>query len=117
MKDVYDSDYSFKLDLDVRINVNFENYISNISNGKDLILFSSTAPSSILYILTTDGDIYKYETSSYQSSDYKAVKIDEYSNIENMINYKTRKKNAGGCDYIILVDKDENYFELDSFCV
>ena len=117
IKDVYTGDFSFKLEVNGKINISFENYISNISNAKDIMLFSPPAPYSTLYILTTDGNIYKYETSSYQSKDYKATKIDKYSNITQMIEYQTRKANAGGCDYIILVDKNGKYFELDSRCV
>ena len=116
IKEVYNTEYSFKLDVDGRININFENYLSNISNAKDLLLFSSTAPHSILYILTTDGNVYKYETSSYGTKNYNATKIEQYNNIVQMINYKTRKSNAGGCDYIILVDENGNHFELDSVC-
>ena len=33
-----------------------------------------------------------------------------------MIMYKTRKNNAGGCDYIILIDNNDEYYELDSSC-
>ena len=117
IKDVYNNQYSFKLDVDGKININFENYLSNISNAKDLLLVSPPSPYSILYILTTDGDVYKYETSSYESKDYKATKIEQYNNIVQMINYKTRKANAGGCDYVILVDKNGKHFKLDSFCI
>lgn len=117
IKVVYNSEYSFKLDVDGRININFENYLSNISNAKDLLLFSPPSPHSILYILTTDGNVYKYETSSYGTKNYNATKIEQYSNIVQIINYETRKENAGGCDYVILVDEAGKYYELDSFCI
>lgn len=117
IKDVYNGEYSFKLDIDGRININFENYISNISNTEDILLFNSLEGDSILYILTSDGSVYMYETSNYQSGKYDAVKIDEYSDIDRIINYRTRKANAGGCDYVILVDKNGNYFKLDSYCL
>lgn len=116
IKDAYNSDYSFKLLTDGRININFENYISNISNAKDIKLFSSSSLDSTLYILTSNGDIYKYETSNYKSNNYSATKIDKYSNIKQMITYQTRKEFAGGCDYIILIDNNGKYYELDSFC-
>lgn len=117
LKDVYTSDYSFKLLTDGRISINFENDISNISNAKDIKLFNPPSSNSTLYILTSTGDIYKYETSSYKLNDYSAIKVDEYSNIQQMITYQTRKENAGGCDYVILIDNNEKYYELDSFCV
>lgn len=114
---VYNGDYSFKLLIDGRININFENYISNISNAKDFILFSPPSPDSTLYILTSNGDIYKYETSDYKSNNYSATKVDKYSNIKQIITYQTRKQNAGGCDYLIAIDKSNKYYEINSFCV
>lgn len=112
IKNVYTGDLSFMLEVNGKIMISFENYISNISNAKDVMLLDST-----LYILTKDGDIYQYETSKYQSKDYNATKIDTYSNITQMIYYMTRKAHAGGCDNIILVDKNGTYFRIDSRCV
>ena len=111
------SDYTFNLSIDGKININFENEIANISNAKDIMLFVTPSTDYNLYILTTDGDIYKYNTSSYKSKDYNAVKVNEYSNIKRMITYNTRKAHAGGCDYIVLIDNNNKYYKLDSSCV
>ena len=87
-------------------------------NAKSIKLFSPPSPYSILYILTEDGNLYKYETSNYESNNYNATKIDEYNNIEQITTYKKRStENKGGCDYIIIVDKNNNHYELDSFCI
>lgn len=117
IKSEYTTDYSIGLSIDGKININFKNNISNISNAKDITLFSSPAPYPTLYIVTTTGDVYKYDFSNYESKNYNATKINEYSNIEKIITYRTRKENAGGCDYIILVDKNNKYYNLDSSCV
>jgi len=117
VKDVNIGDYSFKLEVNGKININFENYISNISDAKDIILYNSPSLESILYILTDNGDIYQYNTSYYESGNYDATKIDEYSNIKYMITYQTRKANAGGCNYIILIDNNDKYYKLNSFCI
>lgn len=111
------SDISFNLSVDGKINISFENEITNISNAKDIILFVTPSEDSNLYILTEDGDIYKYNTSSYKSKDYNATKVNEYSNIKRMITYNTRKAHAGGCDYIVLIDNNNKYYKLDSSCV
>ena len=111
------SDYTFNLSIDGKININFENEIANISNAKDIMLFVTPSTDYNLYILTTNGDIYKYNTSSYKSKDYNAVKVNEYSNIKRMITYNTRKAHAGGCDYIVLIDNNNKYYKLDSSCV
>lgn len=110
------SDYTFNLEIDGRININFLDYISNISNAKDIILFSPPAPDATLYILTKDGDVYKYNTSNIDSGNLVATKINEYSSIERIINFERRVGNSGGCDYI-LAQKNGKYSEIDSFCV
>ena len=111
------TDYTFNLSIDGKININFENEITNISNAKDIMLFVTPSTDYNLYILTTNGDIYKYNTSSYKSKDYNAIKVNGYSNIERMITYNTRKAHAGGCDYIVLIDNNNKYYKLDSSCV
>ena len=116
IKDVYNSDYSFKLDIDGRININFENYISNISNVEDILLFNSLEGDSILYILTSDGSVYMYETSNYQSGKYDAVKIDEYSDyhlfVSHLINGEQRKANLELFNEIIKdIQKDNPYLK------
>ena len=100
-----------------KVFVNFDYYIKNINNAKDVILFSGPNDDSILYILTIDGNIYKYDLSNANSKNFNAVKIDEYKNIKHIFRYETRKGNAGGCDHVILVDKNEKYSLLDSYCV
>ncbi len=111
------NDYTFNLSVDGKININFDKDIENISNARDMVLFLTPSDDSNLYILTQDGDIYKYNVSSYKESNYKATKVTEYSNIERMITYNTRKANAGGCDYVVLIDNNNKYYTLDSSCV
>lgn len=109
--------YTFTLEVDGRININFLDHISNISNAKDIILFSSPSSDATLYILTKTGDVYKYNTSDYDSGNLTATKINDYSGIDRIINFERRNGNSGGCDYIILIDKNGKYNELDSYCV
>ena len=81
-------------------------------------MFSPPAPYSTLYVLTKDGNLYKYETSEYENGSYTATKLDKYSNIKKIITYQKRSIEAkGGCDYIFVVDNNEKYYELDSFCI
>lgn len=108
---------SVNLDINGKININFTNSISNLSNVKDIILFNRAVPSSILYILTNDGNIFSYDISNIETNNYNATKINEYSDINKIIIYRTRKANAGGCDYIILIDNNGEYYKLDSSCI
>lgn len=110
IKRVYTDDSSFNLSTDGRVYISFDNYISNISNAVDIQLFSNT-----LYILTNDGYIYKYSLNN--SNNYKATKINEYSNVVRIILYETRKNYAGGCDYFVIIDAHGKYYKLDSLCV
>lgn len=112
------TDYTFKIQQDNSIIINNQNKISNIKNAKSIKLFNPPAPYSILYILTEDGNIYSYETSSYEENNYEATKINTYNNIKQIITYEKRStEGKGGCNYIIIKDNQDNYYELDSYCI
>ncbi len=117
VKGEYSNDYSVNILSDGKVLVNFNNYISNISNAKDLILFSGPGGDDLVYILATDGNLYKYNLANVNSKNFEATKLDEYTNIKQMVRYKTRKANAGGCDYVIVIDNDGKYQSIDSYCV
>lgn len=112
----YNDSHSFSLDVSGKVIIDFNNYIDNISDAKDILLFNSEQ-GNILYILTLSGDVYKYNVLSLESDEFTAGKIDEYSNIKKMFIYNTRKNNSGGCDYVVLIDSDDNYHQLISLCV
>lgn len=112
------TDYTFKIQQDNSIIINNQNKISNIKNAKSIKLFNPPAPYSILYILTEDGNIYSYETSSYEENNYEATKINTYNNIKQIITYEKRStEGKGGCNYIIIKDNQDNYYKLDSYCI
>lgn len=95
-----------------------ENYISNIKNAKEMYVHGELGPNlEVLYILTSDGNIYNYKISNYKSGDYNATKDEKYSNIIQMIDYHTIKKNAGGCSHLIAVDNKGKLYKLHSLCV
>ncbi len=122
LKRIKDSDYNIVDSLYTN-----DIYISLLSNGKvvfdlDREITNVDGATSIevldknLYILTNKGEVYKYYLGVTREATMKAEKLD-YSNIKQMINYSTRKTNAGGCDYIVLVDKDDNYKSIVEFCI
>ena len=112
------TEYTFKIQQDNSIIINNQNKISNVKNAKSIKLFNPPAPYSILYILTEDGNIYSYETSSYEENNYEATKINTYNNIKQIITYEKRStEGKGGCNYIIIKDNQDNYYELDSYCI
>ena len=112
-----DSNYSVNVLASGKVIINFEHYIANISNAKDLVVFSGPGADSIVYILTADGNIYKYNLADVASKKFGVAKVSGYSNIKRILRYKTRKVNAGGCDYVVLIDEDGKYYKLDSYCV
>jgi hypothetical protein len=69
-----------------------------------------------LYILTAKGEVYKYYLGVTKEATLSAEKL-EYTNIQKLVKYSTRKSNAGGCDYIVVVDKEDNYKSIQEFCV
>ena len=113
----YNNNYSINVLSSGKVIVNFVNNISNISNAKDIILFSGPGTGDMAYILTVDGYVYKYDLSNVSKNNFEATKINEYSNIEQMVRYMTRKANAGGCDFVVLIDSNDKYYSLDSYCV
>lgn len=116
-KGAYINSDSLNILSDGKILVNFSDNISNISNAEDLILFAGPGADTIAYILTSDGNVYKYNLTNISSKNFNATKLDEYSNIKQIIRYKTRKANAGGCDYVVLIDGDGKYYSIDHYCV
>jgi hypothetical protein len=107
---------SFKLDLNGTINISFENNISNITNAKNIESINNFSK-NYLYILTEDGYVYEYDIDEYENGNYAAKKIEKYSNIKQILKYVTRRAGAGGCDYIIAVDNNDNYEVLNNNCV
>lgn len=112
----YNNNYSINVLSSGKVIVNYVNNISNISNAKDIILFSGPGTGDMAYILTTDGYVYKYDLSNVSKNNFEATKINEYSSIKQMVRYMTRKANAGGCDFVVLIDSNDKYYSLDSYC-
>ena len=69
-----------------------------------------------LFILTNKGEVYKYYLGVTKEATLSAEKL-SYSNVKKLVKYSTRKTNAGGCDYIVIVDKDDNYKSIQDFCI
>ena len=112
------TELTFKITDNGKISINNNKTITNITNTKSIKLFSPAAPYHTLYILTKDGNIYKYETSELEKENYNATKVDAYTNIKEIVTYQKRStENKGGCDYIVVIDKDNKHYKLDSMCI
>lgn len=113
--------YNVGLTIDGKVIINFEKEIENISNVSDIKSFSDSDGASLddnssLYILDKKGNLYKYTGKDYSEGILQATQIKEYSNVSKIITYYGRKKNAGGCDKLI-IECNNNYIEIKSFCV
>lgn len=121
IKDVSNGDYLAYINSNGKVSIVFDidtrKEISNVSDVKDIVLFSPPSPNSTLYILTLNGDIYEYDMANIKEGKYEAKRVSEYSNIREIVVYKTRKGNVGGCDYLVAIDKNNKYYKIDSFCV
>ena len=112
------TELTFKITDNGKISINNNKTITNITNAKSIKLFSPPAPYQTLYILTKDGNIYKYETSELEKENYNATKVDAYTNIKEIVTYQKRStENKGGCDYIVVIDEDNKHYKLDSMCI
>lgn len=115
IKSVSDMNYNIIINNDGKVVVNFDKTIDNVTKVTDIKLFSNDGKDN-LYILDENGDIYKYDMSDLDKDKVAAKKMSKYENISELIVYRTRKKNAGGCDYLIAISNDNEYSEIDSFC-
>ena len=90
----------------------YDRYISNVDNAKDIVVMNE-----YLYILTEDGNVYKYFAGITNNTSLEATKIEDLKDIKMMFEYDIRSSDAGGCNYLIVVDKDNNYKQIDELCI
>lgn len=125
IKGNYNSNVYFMIDETDNSNIKIENNeiiiddthkISNIKNIKEFKKSTSKSlDNQLLYILDNDGYIYEYVIGSDTN---KAIKLEEFKNIEKLISVKKRSNQPmGGCDYIFAVDKDEKFYQVNSYCI
>ena len=123
LKEINDGDYnatklevtqynSFALLANGKVIIDFDREIKNIDNAVDFALLNNN-----LYILTNDGNVYTYYTGVTKEATLEATKVDSVKDIKKLVSYFTRRKNAGGCNYVVAVDKDSNYTKLEEMCV
>ena len=104
--------YSVNLLTNGKVNFDFDREITNVDNAEDIALLNDN-----LYILTKDGNVYKYFTGITKELTLEATKVDSLKNVTKLVEYTTARKNAGGCNYIIAIDQDNNYTKLEEFCI
>ncbi len=103
---------SYALLLNGKVVIDFEREITNVSNAVDIVLLNE-----YLYILTEDGNVYKYFTGITKEAILDATKVDTVKDVKKIVKYTVRKQAAGGCDYVVAIDANNNYTSLEDFCV
>jgi len=112
IKGFYGDKFSIYLLSNGKVNFDLDRDLTNINNAIDIETLDN-----YLYILTKDGNIYKYYLGVTKEVTLEATKVEEFKDIKKIVSYSTRAKNAGGCNYIIAIDKDNNYKTVAEFCV
>jgi len=112
IKGFYGENLNINLLSNGKVNFDLDRDITNINNAIDIETLDNN-----LYILTKDGNIYKYYLGVTKEFTLEATKVEEFKDIKKIVSYSTRAKNAGGCNYIIGIDKDNNYKTIVDFCV
>ena len=112
---ISNSNYIIFINNDGKVVVDFDKSLDTVAKAKEIKLFSNDGKDN-LYILGDDGYIYKYDMSDLEKDKLSTKKMSKYENISELIVYRTRKKDAGGCDYLIAISNDNEYSEIDSFC-
>lgn len=95
-----------------KVNFDLDRELSNIENAKDIAMLNN-----YLYILTKDGDVYKYYLGITKKATLEADKIDDVNNVKSFVNYSSRRSNAGGCDYIVGILGNGKYITIDEMCI
>lgn len=113
--------YNVGLTIDGKVIINFEKELNNISDISDIQTFSDSDGATLddnssLYILDNKGNLYKYTAKDYSEGLLQATKMEEYTNVSKIFAYYGRKINAGGCDSLV-IESNNNYIKLKSFCV
>lgn len=125
IKGDYNSNVYFMIDETDNSNIKIKNNeiiiddtykISNIKNIKEFKKSTSKSlDNQLLYILDNDGYIYEYIIGSDSN---KAIKLEEFKNIEKLISVKKRSNQPmGGCNYIFAINSDEKYYQINSYCI
>ena len=110
-------DYNASLSIDGNVIINFNENLDNIKDAKDIISFNDgDFNSKSLYIIDSKGKLYKYTSDDYNNKIYIAEELKEYNDIEKIFIYYTRKKNAGGCDNLVVSNKNNDYQIVSSYC-
>ena len=82
---VASGDFNIKLSLDGKIFINKsgeKEQILKIDNVVDLELLGADG---YLFILTINGDIYRYDLFNYDQKNYEPKKLEEYSNVDKFL--------------------------------
>ncbi len=115
--------YTISLSLNGKVRVCYDttcNYISNVNNAVDLIQMSVPAQVEYFkyYILQSNGDLYEYELTNVKKAIFEAKKNITAFNVVKIMNISYNDiKNAGGCNAILAITKDNQYIEINSECV
>lgn len=116
MLEVDDSNLNFKIRSDGKVTINNNKIIKNIFNAVSLRVITLSTSYSLIYVLTENGVVYKYNTSQYDNANYNATNV--IDNIKQLLLYEKRSTiPRGGCDYIIGIDSSNKEYVLNSFCI
>ena len=88
--------------------------ISNINNA--INIENCIDLSSHVYILLSNGDVYEYEVNNIDNQKYMATKIYAIKNAAKFVKISyARCQNCGGDILLGVLDKNNQYIELDSY--
>lgn len=86
-----------------------ESFISNVDNIVDIIKLgvADIGGAQLIYMLTSDGDVYYYQVGDSKENKFVATKVDSVSNVTRLFIYSyPPRENAGASWAIVAVKKD-----------
>ena len=95
-----------------KVSIDLDRELSNVKDAKDMALLNDE-----LIILTKDGKVYKYNTGVTRKATLEADQANIEGNVSKLVEYGSRRKNAGGCNYIVGITSSDKYISIAESCV
>lgn len=112
IKTIATKDGTYYLLANGKVNIDLDKELSNVNNAIDMALLNDE-----LIILTKDGKVYKYNTGVTNKSKLDADLANIAGNVVKLVEYGSRRKNAGGCNYIVGITSSDEYINIAESCV
>ena len=92
--------------------------IYNHSNVIDIVQLDYSEGNIDLFILSNDGQVYKYSLANYNNNNFEVTKLENINQVEKIIEYNYCPKSNAGCSWgLIAITEHGEYIEIGNATV